>query len=42
MPDTNLFKYILIPFDGSASSRKAMDVGLGLAKALGARPALSR
>lgn len=40
MPDTNLFKYILIPFDGSVSSRRAIDVGLGMSNAFGAKVAL--
>ncbi len=34
------FQSILIAFDGSASSRKALDVALGLAQALGARVSL--
>ena len=40
MAEPDLFKYILIPFDGSASSRRALDVGLGMAQAFGARVAL--
>lgn len=32
MPTTNLFKHVLIPFDGSASSRKALNVGLEMAQ----------
>jgi nucleotide-binding universal stress UspA family protein len=40
MLDANVFNYILIPFDGSVSSRKALEVGLAMARALGARAAL--
>lgn len=40
MPDINLFKYILIPFDGSVSSRRAIDVGLGMSQAFGAKVSL--
>lgn len=40
MADTRVFNYILIPFDGSVSSRKALDSGLGLATAFGAQVAL--
>jgi len=40
MSSASLFKYILVLFDGSASSRKALGVGLGLAKALEANLAL--
>lgn len=32
-----MFSYILLPTDGSPFSEKAIDMGLGLAKALGAR-----
>lgn len=35
-----LFKHILIPFDGSVSSRKALDVALAMAKAFGAKISL--
>jgi nucleotide-binding universal stress UspA family protein len=35
-----LFKHILIPFDGSVSSRKALDVALEMAKAFGAKISL--
>jgi len=40
MSSASLFKYILVLFDGSESSRKALGVGLGLAKALEANLAL--
>jgi len=40
MPDINLFKYILIPFDGSISSRRAINLGLGISQAFGAKVAL--
>jgi nucleotide-binding universal stress UspA family protein len=40
MIEPALFKYILIPFDGSPSSSKAIDVGLAMAKAFGSRVAL--
>lgn len=40
MAELDLFKYILIPFDGSVSSRRALDVGLGMSQAFGAKAAL--
>ena len=40
MLSANLFEYILVPFDGSTSSHKALDVGLELAQVLGAKVAL--
>ncbi|MBI4301984.1 MAG: universal stress protein [Chloroflexi bacterium] len=40
MTGASVFRYVLIPFDGSSSSRKALDVGLGLAQALGSKLAL--
>jgi len=35
-----MFKHILIAYDGSTSSRKALDVAIGLAKVLGANLSL--
>lgn len=40
MTDTRLFNHILIPFDGSPSSRKALSVGLGMGHAIGAKVAI--
>jgi nucleotide-binding universal stress UspA family protein len=40
MAEPDLFKFVLIPFDGSVSSRRALDVGLGIAQAFGAEVAL--
>ena len=40
MASISLFKYILIPFDGSTSSRKALHVGLGLAQEFAAKVAI--
>jgi nucleotide-binding universal stress UspA family protein len=38
--DQRLFRHILIAFDGSASSRKALDAALGLAQAFGGKLSL--
>jgi nucleotide-binding universal stress UspA family protein len=35
-----MFKHILVAYDGSASSRKGLEVAIGLAKALGANLSL--
>ncbi|MBI2846673.1 MAG: universal stress protein [Chloroflexi bacterium] len=40
MSESSIFKYILIAFDGSESSRKSLDTGLAMAKAFGAKVAL--
>lgn len=40
MTSSGLFKSILVPFDGSPSSRKALDIGLQTAKLSGAELAL--
>jgi nucleotide-binding universal stress UspA family protein len=37
MEESNMYKHILIPTDGSPQSRKAIREGIALAKTLGAR-----